>query len=153
MISTITIASLDFCGPNVIDHFFCDFSPLLKLSCSDTFFVYLDILLNSVPFIFIPFLAVMISYGYIIFNILKISSNTGKRKAFSTCSAHLMVVSIFYIALIVIYDLPTSGQSWTINKLVSLSFTVGTPLINPIIYSLRNRDIKIAFAKFIHFFY
>ncbi|XP_077329829.1 olfactory receptor 10A7-like [Lithobates pipiens] len=152
MISTITIASLDFCGPNIIDHFFCDFSPLLKLSCSNTFFVNLDVLLNSVPFIFLPFLTIMISYIYIISNILKIPSTTGKQKAFSTCSSHLTVVSIFYITLIVIYDLPTSGQSLTVNKLISLSFTVGTPLINPIIYSLRNRDIKFAFAKLINCF-
>ncbi|XP_077329828.1 olfactory receptor 10A7-like [Lithobates pipiens] len=147
VIAAITIAYLDFCGPNIIDHLFCDVSPVLKLSCSDTFWVQLDMILNSVPLLFLPFLIIIISYTYIIFTILKIPSNTGKQKAFSTCSSHLMVVCIFYITLIVIYDLPTSGQSLTIRKLVSLIYTVGTPLLNPIIYSLRNKDIKIAFAK------
>ncbi|CAI9619171.1 unnamed protein product [Staurois parvus] len=147
MIAAITIAGLDFCGPNIIDHFFCDVSPLLKLSCSDTFWVQLDMILNSVPLLFLPFLIIIISYTYIIFTILKIPSKTGKQKAFSTCSSHLTVVCIFYVTLIVIYDLPTSGQSLTISKAVSLIYTVGTPLMNPIIYSLRNRDIKMAFAK------
>ncbi|XP_073479914.1 olfactory receptor 10A3-like [Aquarana catesbeiana] len=147
MISTITIATLDFCGPNIIDHFFCDVSPLLKLSCSDTFLVQLEMILLSVPILFLPFLFIVISYIFVIFTILNIPSSTGKQKAFSTCSSHLMVVSIFYVTLIVIYDLPTSGQSLTVSKLMSLLYTVGTPLMNPIIYSLRNNDMKIAFAK------
>ncbi|XP_077329827.1 olfactory receptor 10A7-like [Lithobates pipiens] len=147
LIVAILIAYLDFCGPNIIDHFFCDVSPVLKLSCSDTFWVQLDTMLNSVPLLFLPFIIIIISYTYIIFTILKIPSNTGKQKAFSTCSSHLMVVCIFFVTLIIIYDLPTSGQSLTIRKLVSLIYTVGTPLLNPIIYSLRNKDIKFAFAK------
>ncbi|CAI9619170.1 unnamed protein product [Staurois parvus] len=147
LISTITIASLDFCGPNIIDHFFCDFSPVVKLSCSDTFLVELEITFYSIPFILLPFFIITISYTYIIFTILKIPSNTGKQKVFSTCSSHLLVVCLFYGTLIVIYVSPTSGQSLTIHKLLSLVYTVGTPLMNPIIYSLRNRDIKMAFAK------
>ncbi|KAM5171595.1 olfactory receptor 2G3-like [Mantella aurantiaca] len=147
MIGAVTVAGLDFCGPNIIDHFFCDVTSLIKLSCSDTFLVQLEMVLLSVPFIFFPFLFIMISYVFVIFTILKIPSNTGKKKAFSTCSSHLMVVSIFYITLIVIYDLPTSGQSLTVSKLMALLYTVGTPLINPIIYSLRNKDMKIAFSK------
>ncbi|XP_072259104.1 olfactory receptor 6B1-like [Pyxicephalus adspersus] len=147
LISTITIANLDFCGPNLINHFFCDVSPLLNLSCSDTFVVQLEMVLLSVPILFLPFLFIVISYIYVILAILKIPSNTGKQKAFSTCSSHLTVVSIFYVTLIVIYDLPTSGQSLTISKLMSLLYTVGTPLMNPIIYSLRNKDMKIAFSK------
>ncbi|XP_018415333.1 PREDICTED: olfactory receptor 10A3-like [Nanorana parkeri] len=149
MISTITIAGLDFCGPNIIDHFFCDVSPLLKLSCSDTFSVQLEMILLSVPILFLPFLFIVISYIFVIFAILKIPSSTGKQKAFSTCSSHVMVVSLFYVTLIVIYDLPTSGQSLTISKLMSLLYTVGTPLMNPIIYSLRNKDVKFAFNKLI----
>nr|DBA29663.1 TPA: hypothetical protein GDO54_005727 [Pyxicephalus adspersus] len=145
--ATVTVSFLDFCGPNIIDHFFCDFSPVLSLSCSETFWVQFEIIVNSVPFLFLPFFIIIISYGYIIFTILKIPSSTGKQKAFSTCSSHLTVVCIFYITLIVIYDLPTSGQSLTISKLASLLYTMGTPLMNPIIYSLRNRDIKIAFAE------
>ncbi|XP_068129375.1 olfactory receptor 11L1-like [Hyperolius riggenbachi] len=149
MISTITIAFLDFCGPNIIDHIFCDVSALLKLSCSDTFLVQLEMLLLSVPVLFLPFLLIMISYTYIAFTILKIPTETGKEKAFSTCSSHLSVVSIFYITLIVIYDLPSDGQSLTLSKTLSLLYTVGTPLINPIIYSLRNKEIKKTFKTFL----
>nr|DBA29664.1 TPA: hypothetical protein GDO54_005728 [Pyxicephalus adspersus] len=147
MVGAITIACLNFCGPNIIDHFFCDYLQLLSLSCSDTFWILLEMILNSIPFLFLPFLIVIISYSYVIFTILKIPSNAGKQKAFSTCSSHLMVVCIFYVTLIVIYDLPANEQSLTIRKLASLFYTMGTPLINPIIYSLRNRDIKFAFAK------
>ncbi|KAM5171594.1 olfactory receptor 13A1-like [Mantella aurantiaca] len=147
VIHAITIACLDYCGLNVIDHFFCDVSPMLNLSCSDTFWVQLEMMINSIPFLFLPFLIIMISYSYVISTILKITSSAGKEKAFSTCSSHLMVVCIFYVTLIVIYDLPTSGHSLTVRKIASLLYTVGTPLINPIIYSLRNRDIKIAFAE------
>lgn len=146
-VATITISCLNFCGPYVINHFFCDIPATLTLSCSDTFLVQLEMILNSLPFLFVPLITITVSYGYIISTILRIKSNTGEKKAFSTCSSHLMVVCILYVTLIVMYDLPTGGQSLTISKVLSLFYTVGTPLINPTIYSLRNRDIKIAFIK------
>ncbi|XP_068129379.1 olfactory receptor 1496-like [Hyperolius riggenbachi] len=146
MISTITMACLNFCGPNIVDHFYCDVLPLLRLSCSDTFVVQLEIVLSSMVVLFLPFFFIILSYSYIITTILKIPSTVGKQKAFSTCSSHLIVVSIFYVTLICTYVLPTS-RSFNLNKLLSLLYTLGTPLINPMIYSLRNKDIKTTFEK------
>ncbi|KAM5171596.1 olfactory receptor 10AG1-like [Mantella aurantiaca] len=152
MISTVTIACLDFCGPNVIDHFFCDALPLLNLSCSNTFVVHVEMILISITVLFLPFLFIIISYGNVVFTILKISSATGKRKTFSTCSSHLAVVSIFYVTLILSYGLPTSGRLASVSKVESLFYTIGTPLVNPIIYSLRNKDIKTTFYKLVENF-
>ncbi|XP_069618722.1 olfactory receptor 10A7-like [Ranitomeya imitator] len=150
-ISTVEIAStssLEFCGPNDIDHFFCDLPPILELSCSDISGVQLEIMLTGVPVLLFPFIAVTISYTYIMFVILKIPSATGRQKTFSTCSSHLIVVSIFYGTLFGVYVLPTKGQSLNIAKLLSLMYTVGTPLMNPVIYSLRNAQILKAFGRF-----
>ncbi|XP_040273266.1 olfactory receptor 11L1-like [Bufo bufo] len=139
---------LEYCGPNTIDHFFCDMPPVLELSCSDTSGVQLEIMLISTPVLFCVFIIIIMSYSYIISVILKISSSTGRQKAFSTCSSHLTVVSIFYGTLFGVYILPTKGQSLNINKLLSLLYTVGTPLMNPVIYSLRNSHIIKTFGTF-----
>ncbi|XP_044132748.1 olfactory receptor 11L1-like [Bufo gargarizans] len=139
-VSTVEITPtslLEFCGPNTIDHFFCDMPPLLELSCSDTSGVQLEIMLISAPVLLCDFIIIIMSYSYIIFVILKIPSSTGRQKAFSTCSSHLTVVSIFYGTIFGVYLLPTKGQSLNINKLLSLLYTVGTPLMNPVIYSLE----------------
>lgn len=149
MISTVTIACLDFCGPNIIDHFFCDALPLLNLSCSDTSVVHSEMILISITVLFLPFVFIIISYSNVIFAILKIKSVYGKKKTFSTCSSHLSVVSIFYVTLIFTYGLPNQGQLLGISKLESLFYTVGTPLLNPILYSLRNKDMKITFNKLV----
>ncbi|KAM8972686.1 olfactory receptor 11L1-like [Pelodytes ibericus] len=145
---TLTIAQLRFCGPNIIDHFFCDFAPLLQLSCSDTFIVQVEALFESVPMLIFPLIIIMVSYVYIVLTIVKIPSITGKQKAFSTCSSHLAVVSIFYGSLISVYSVPTKNQSLSVIKGLSLLYTVVTPMLNPIIYSLRNKDIKEALTKF-----
>ncbi|XP_040197794.1 olfactory receptor 1468-like [Rana temporaria] len=152
LISTIETTSLDFCGPNLIDHFFCDAAPLLKLSCSDTSRVEEIMMFLGIPVLFLPFIIIMFSYTYVIISIMKVPSTTGKKKAFSTCSSHLTIVCIFYISLISIYVLPTSGQSSALSKILSIFYTVGTPLINPMIYTLRNKDIKVAFDKVINHF-
>ncbi|XP_040271237.1 olfactory receptor 11L1-like [Bufo bufo] len=146
LIDTTTIALLQFCGPNVIDHFFCDYPLILELSCSDVFVVQLEVIFLSFPVLFVPFAIILVSYICILRVIFKISSITGKHKAFSTCSSHLTTVSVFYITLFCIYVLST-GQLLSTSKLLSLFYTVGTPLINPIIYSLRNKDIKESFRK------
>ncbi|XP_073511021.1 olfactory receptor 11H6-like [Phyllobates terribilis] len=140
LIYIITAAKLNYCGPNIIDHVFCDFYPLLELACSDTYIVHLELYLLSTPFFFIPFTTIFVSYAYIVLAILRISSSTGRQKAFSTCSSHLTVVSIYFWAAFSVYVIPTKGQSSTINKILSLLYTVFTPFINPIIYSLRNKD-------------
>ncbi|KAM3924566.1 olfactory receptor 5G9-like [Leptodactylus fuscus] len=150
LIDTITISNLVFCGSNVIDHFFCDFLPLLGIVCSDTFIVQVEVFLLSVPSIFIPTTVIIYSYTNIVLVILRIPSNTGRQKAFSTCSSHLIVVSIFYWTLFSVYVVPTKRQTLTISKILSLLYTVFTPMINPIIYSFRNKDIKKAASDLTH---
>ncbi|XP_075061734.1 olfactory receptor 6N1-like [Mixophyes fleayi] len=142
--------SLHFCGPNVIDHFYCDFEPILQLSCSDTSIIHIQTFVMIVLAIIVPFIIIVMSYAYIVFTILKIPSFTGRQKAFSTCSSHLIVVSIFYGTLIVVYGFPTK-QLWIISKVLSLLYTVITPLLNPIIYTFRNKDFKEAFHQIKHF--
>ncbi|XP_056424968.1 olfactory receptor 11L1-like [Hyla sarda] len=139
-----TMSQLQFCGPNSIDHFFCDFDPILELSCSDTFYMKLVDMILAAPFVFCPFVVIMVSYIYIIFTILKIPSTTGRQKTFSTCSSHLAVVSLYYGSLICIYFFPNKEN---VKKILSLFYTVVTPLLNPMIYSLTNREIKQAFKK------
>ncbi|XP_063785597.1 olfactory receptor 1468-like [Pseudophryne corroboree] len=145
----IALFKLWFCGPHVIDHFFCDFTPLLELSCSDTYVTDLVPKLLTIPLVIVPFLIIIISYVYIVFTILKIPSLTGRHKAFSTCSSHLAVVFLFYGSLTSIYSLPTKANSKSLSKLLSLLYTVVTPMINPVIYSFRNKDIHKAFDKYI----
>ncbi|XP_075061771.1 olfactory receptor 10A7-like [Mixophyes fleayi] len=146
----LAITTLHFCGPNIIDHFFCDLAPLLELSCSDTTLVQLQVTLLSVFIGVVPFLIIIISYVYIIVTILQMSSVTGRQKAFSTCSSHLAVVSMYYGSLDCVYLVPTRRQSWNISKVLSLLYTVVTPLMNPIIYSLRNKEIKTAVEQMIN---
>ncbi|XP_069618333.1 olfactory receptor 11A1-like [Ranitomeya imitator] len=143
-----TILLLNFCGPNIIDHFFCDFLPIMERSCSDTSIVQLEVYFLSVPIIFIPLIVIIFSYARIIVITLRIPSSTGRQKSFSTCSSHLTVVSIFYWTLFGVYIFPTKGKSLIISKILSLLYTVFTPLINPIIYCLKNNDIKKAFHKY-----
>ncbi|XP_066445752.1 olfactory receptor 11L1-like [Eleutherodactylus coqui] len=140
----LTMTHLLFCGPNVIDHFFCDFDPILELSCSDTFVVKMESKLIAVPLVICPFMVIIISYIYIIATILKMPSVTGRQKTFSTCSSHLLVVSLYYGSLISIYLFPNMINA---KKLLSLFYNVVTPLLNPIIYSLRNKDINQALEK------
>lgn len=143
----LAISNLQFCGSNVIDHFFCDLSPLLELSCSDTNLVQTEVTILTIPMAVIPFLLIIASYCYIIGTILRIPSVTGRKKAFSTCSSHLAVVSLYYGTLLCTYVAPTRGQSLISSKVLSLLYTVVTPLINPLIYSFRNNDIQEAFHK------
>ncbi|XP_018428343.1 PREDICTED: olfactory receptor 472-like [Nanorana parkeri] len=149
-IYTTTISKLRFCGPNVVDHFFCDLDPILGLPCSDTTLVRVETTSMSVMFAIVPFFVITLSYVYIIITILEIQSITGRQKAFSTCSSHLTVVAIFYGTNVGVYLVPSRGQSWNISKFLSLLYTVVTPLLNPIIYSLRNEDIKQVVGKIIN---
>ncbi|XP_075200192.1 olfactory receptor-like protein I9 [Anomaloglossus baeobatrachus] len=145
----IIISGLKFCGLNIIDHLFCDMVPLQDIACSDTFPIKLQIYLSGIPFVGIPSLIIFMSYFKIVRAVLKIQSNVSRQKAFSTCSSHLTVVSIFYMTLSSVYILPNSGQTSDINKILSMLYIVLTPLINPIIYSFRNRDIKKAVQEII----
>nr|XP_056722761.1 olfactory receptor 6N1-like [Euleptes europaea] len=141
------MSQLKFCGPHEIDHFFCDLTPLINLSCSDTTLVTLVGLTASVIDIVPPFLLTLTSYVCIIAAIVKIPSSDGRKKAFSTCSSHLMVVSIFYGSLISVYALPKKEALKEVDKIFSVFYTVLTPLINPLIYSLRNKEVKKALRR------
>ncbi|KAM6448809.1 olfactory receptor 10C1-like [Liasis olivaceus] len=146
---------LKFCGPSEINHFFCELNPILKLACNDTHMIELVTILLSVWCILFPFFLILASYIVIISTIMRMSSVSGRKKAFSTCSSHLTVVSIFYGTMIIVYVLPKTDGLREINKVLSLFYTILTPLFNPMIYSLRNREVKEAFkkavAKFISF--
>ncbi|KAM5171627.1 olfactory receptor 13A1-like [Mantella aurantiaca] len=142
LVEFISLYSLYYCGPNIIDHFFCDFEPILELSCSDTSWVHIHSYVIGVFGVIAPFLIIVVSYTYIVLTILKIKSITGRQKAFTTCSSHLTTVCIFYGALITVYLSPTKGQLNILSKILSLLYTVMTPLLNPIIYTFRNQDFK-----------
>ncbi|XP_075449372.1 olfactory receptor 6N1-like [Ascaphus truei] len=138
---------LPFCGPNIIHHYYCDHPPLLQLACTDTSF---NVSIGSpigAFIILISFSLVAISYIKIILSILKIASNEGRRKTFSTCASHFVVVNMFYLPLIFMYIRPTASYSSDVDSLVAMMYTVLTPMMNPVIYSMRNKDIKNAFLK------
>ncbi|XP_053308796.1 olfactory receptor 11L1-like [Spea bombifrons] len=147
LIGFIPISNFQFCDGNIIDHLYCDVSPLQKLSCSDTFLVEFVIFVFSTPIFICPCGFIILTYVFIFITILRIPSTTGRQKTFSTCSSHLLVVGTFYGTLITKYMIPSTGHSLLVNKIISLLHTVFTPLLNPIIYSLRNQDIKVALKK------
>ncbi|XP_047373688.1 olfactory receptor 9G4-like [Sciurus carolinensis] len=138
---------LSFCGRNVIDHFLCDVLPLVKMSCTDTR-VYVIILSSLVGFTVLScLLAILISYFNILLAILRIRSASGRRKAFSTCASHLVSVMLFYGSLLFVYSRPSSSYSLKRDKVAALFYTIINPLLNPVIYSFRNKDVKEAFRK------
>ncbi|KAM9312299.1 olfactory receptor 1500-like [Gastrophryne carolinensis] len=140
LIYTLTVTKLQFCGRNVIDNFFCDVEPVFQLSCKDTTSVHLQVTLLGGTFVIVPFSVIIVSYIYIIITIFEIPSITGRQKVFSTCSSHLTIVCIYYGTIACVYLVPR-GQSWTFMKFLSLPYTVLNPMMNPIIYSLRNKDL------------
>ncbi|XP_044842432.1 olfactory receptor 1020-like [Mauremys mutica] len=146
-ITTLSISQLTFCGPNVIDHFFCDFIPLIKLSCNDSHLMETLAFPLSLVFLLVPFLLTLMSYVCIIFTILRIPSTTGRQKSFSTCSSHLIVVSIYYGTLLIVYMFPTTDILRDFKKVLSVVYAVLTPLVNPLIYSLRNKEVQEALRK------
>ncbi|XP_077118508.1 olfactory receptor 6N1-like [Ranitomeya variabilis] len=147
LLDTVTISTLLFCASNIIDHFFCDILPLLDIACSGTFIVQIESFVLSVPAIFTPTSIIIYSYTNIVLAILRIPSNLGKKKAFSTCSSHLTVVCVYYWTIFSVYVVPTKRKTMTISKVLSLLYTVFTPMINPMIYSFRNKDIKKAASR------
>ncbi|KAM9311455.1 olfactory receptor 1468-like [Gastrophryne carolinensis] len=151
-IYTVSIKKLNFCGPNVIDHFYCDLGPILELSCTDTSIVHLEVAVAGFVCLVMPFFFVILSYIYILIIIFNIPSIAGKQKAFSTCSSHLTIVSTFYSTLFCVYLVPKRGQSMTMTKFLSLLYTVVTPLMNPMIYSLRNKELKLAAGALLKIF-
>ncbi|XP_040860114.1 olfactory receptor 10AG1-like [Ochotona curzoniae] len=146
---TFQIFSLPFCKSNQINHFFCDIPPMLKLACGDTFVNELVVYVFAVLFVTVPFVLILGSYSRIISTILKLSSNTGRSKAFSTCSSHLIVVFLFYGSATISYLKTKSNEYEGTDKLLSLFYTILTPMFNPVIYSLRNKDVTEALRKFL----
>ncbi|XP_069867582.1 olfactory receptor 13A1-like [Dipodomys merriami] len=146
-VHTGLMVRLHFCGPNQIRHFLCEVPSLLLLSCSPTTLNNIMIVIADAYFGVVNFLLTMVSYGSIIASILRIRSAEGKRRAFSTCSAHLVVVTLYYSTVIYTYVLPASGSSLENGKVVALLYTAVSPTLNPLIYSLRNKDVKVALRK------
>ncbi|XP_072483833.1 olfactory receptor 13G1-like [Notamacropus eugenii] len=146
-VHTSLAVPLSFCKSLVIDHFFCELPPILKLSCSDTHLN--ETLAFCVNMIFGvgSCSLILVSYGYIIRTVLRIRSSKGKKKAFSTCSSHLTVVSLYYSTVIYTYIRPTSNLSLERDKIITVLYSVIIPVFNPIIYSFRNREVKGALQK------
>ncbi|XP_004008792.3 olfactory receptor 2G2-like [Ovis aries] len=145
--STLTL-QLPFCGNRKVDHFFCEVPVLIKLACVDTTFNQAELFVASVLFLVVPLSLIMMSYENIAQAVLKIKSALGRRKAFRTCSSHVMVVIIFYGTIIFMYLQPAKSRSKDQGKFVSLFYTVVTPMLNPLIYTLRNKEVKAALKKF-----
>ena len=147
LIETYSVYSHQFCGHNIINHFFCDLPPVLALSCSDTFLSQIVNFLMGVIVGIMSILVVLISYGYIVAAVLKISSTKGRSKAFSTCASHLTAVTLFYGSGFFMYMRPQSSYALSRDKMVSVFYAVVIPMVNPMIYSLRNKEIKHAMKK------
>ncbi|XP_038173622.1 olfactory receptor 11H7-like [Arvicola amphibius] len=141
------ISQLSFCGPNIIDHFLCDVDPLMALSCTPT--PVIRHVFHSISTLFIVLTSVYIlgSYTLVLRAVLRVPSSDGQQKAFSTCGSHLLVVSLFYGTIMVMYVSPTSGNSVAMHKIITLIYSVVTPALNPFIYSLRNKDMKYALCR------
>ncbi|XP_078496706.1 olfactory receptor 11L1-like [Lissotriton helveticus] len=148
-VTNCLVSTLEFPDHNEINHFFCDFKPFVKTACSDTFVAEVTTFAFSFTVSSVPLLLIIVSYFRIIWAIMRISSSTGRNKAFSTCSSHLAVVIMYFGALIFLYVVPSNGQTIELNKVLSLLYTVATPLFNPIIYTLRNKDIRKALTNYL----
>ncbi|XP_007445396.1 olfactory receptor 6X1-like [Python bivittatus] len=142
--------TLPFCGPNIIDHFFCDIGPLLSLVCGDTYLIESLRLLTAFLIVIITLLLMIVSYIFIIATILRIPSTVGQKKAFSTCTSHLLVVSILYGALVFMYVRPNVQSSSRLTRTVAVLNTTLTPMLNPFIYTIRNAEVKKAVQNIIH---
>ncbi|MBZ3891827.1 Olfactory receptor 5B3 [Sciurus carolinensis] len=146
-IQTGNTFSLVFCLFNVVHHFFCDIPALMVLSCSDRHVNELVLIYVASFNIFFGFLVILISYMFIFLSILKMRSAAGHRKAISTCASHFTAVSIFYGTLIFMYLQPSSSHSMDTDKIISVFYTMVIPMLNPVVYSLRNKEVKSAFTK------
>ncbi|XP_066476872.1 olfactory receptor 5AR1-like [Tiliqua scincoides] len=147
VVHTPLIFTLSFCKSNIINHFFCDVPPILKLSCSDTRAIDLFHFIFSIALVSVTILTILISYMYIFVAILRINSAEGRYKAFSTCASHLTAVTIFYGTGAFMYLRPTSKYSMEQDKIIAVFYTLVIPMLNPLIYSLRNKEVKEAFKR------
>ncbi|CAM9141495.1 unnamed protein product [Rangifer tarandus platyrhynchus] len=141
------IFSLPFCGSNTINHFFCDIPPLLKLACGNIFVNEMMVYIFTLLFVGVPFMLILASYSKIICTILRLPTARGRAKAFSTCSSHLLAVLLFFGSATIAYLRPKSRHPAGTDRLLSLFYTIVTPMFNPMIYSLRNKDVIAALRK------
>ncbi|KAM4870740.1 olfactory receptor 13G1-like [Urocitellus parryii] len=146
-VHTGLILRLTFCGPNTIDHFFCEIPPLLALSCSPVRINEVMVYIADITLAVGNFTLTCISYGFIIRAILRIRSAEGKKKAFSTCSSHLIVMSLYYCPVIYTYIRPASSYTFEKDKVVAALYTLVTPTLNPIVYSFRNKEMQAGVRK------
>ena len=146
LLHVLLLNQLIFCDSNIIHHFLCDLSPLIKLSCSPTFVNEVVLMTEASAFLVTPFLCIVFSYIQILLAVLKIPSATGKRKAFSTCGSHLTVVTLFYGSIFYVYLQPVS--TYTVrDHMATIVHTILSSMLNPFIYSLRNKDLKQGLRK------
>ncbi|KAG6494554.1 olfactory receptor [Crotalus adamanteus] len=148
LMHAVVTAHLPFCGSNRIEHFFCDIKPLLKLACGSK---YLNLMLLSIVtscIVMGPFIFILFSYFYIItFLLVKVKSRSGWQKAFSTCGSHLTVVALLYVPVLFNYMIPTVGNSSKQDMIITLTYSAITPVLNPLIYTLRNQEVKLTMKK------
>ncbi|KFO21753.1 olfactory receptor 8J3 [Fukomys damarensis] len=142
------VFSVSFCSSKVINHFYCDIMPLLMLSCSDTSVPEIIVFISAASNIVFSMTIVLISYVNIVLSILRIKSAEGRKKAFSTCGSHITAVAVFYGTLLFMYLQPRTNYSLDTDKMASVFYTLVIPMLNPMIYSLRNKDVKAALKSF-----
>ncbi|XP_003419577.2 olfactory receptor 5A1-like [Loxodonta africana] len=146
---TVSCFNLDYCGPKIIQHFFCDLPAIIPLSCSNPFVSQIILLLAAIFIVFGSLLVTLLSYGFITASILKISSGKGSAKAFNTCASHLAAVTLLFGTAFPVYMRPSSSQSMKQDKVLSVFYVILIPMLNPLIYSLRNKEIKAALKRLI----
>ncbi|XP_047652829.1 putative olfactory receptor 2B8 [Phacochoerus africanus] len=149
VVQTALTMTLPLCGKNQVDHFFCEVPAMLKLACTNTSINEAELFAVSVLFLVVPLSLILVSYGHITHAVLKIKSAQGRRKAFGTCGSHSMVVIVFFGTLISMYLQPPSSYSQDVNKSIALFYTLVTPLLNPLIYTLRNNEVKGALRRLV----
>ncbi|XP_036026381.1 olfactory receptor 10T2-like [Onychomys torridus] len=147
LVETCMIFSSPFCGTGRVEHFFCDIAPVLKLSCAESSHKALGIFFLSILVVLFSFLLILLSYAFIVAAIVRIPSAAGRHKAFSTCAAHLTVVIVHFGCASIIYLRPDSGANPSQDRLVAVFYTVVTPLLNPVVYTLRNKEVRVALKK------
>ncbi|KAM8972625.1 olfactory receptor 11L1-like [Pelodytes ibericus] len=145
----LILSKMTFCGSNIMNHFYCDILPLLNVTCSSRFANEVAAFVLSIPLTLLPIVFITMTYISILLVILRISTTTGRQKAFSTCSSHLTVVCLYYGTLVFNYVIPSRGDYLPLQKIISVLYTIVTPLLNPIVYSLNNVEIRGTLMRFI----